>query len=254
MNRAAMRAISGRTDEQLDQLSPEQRQQLATTAALFPDELVDSELGEIPRGWVTHETQKCFEVRDGTHDSPKQANVGYPLVTSRHIISGIIDFSKTYLISPEDYEQVNKRSKVETLDILLTMIGTVGESLLVQQDEINFAIKNVGLFKTSQKPELAYYFYLLLQTSLMKQYLESRMAGTTQKYLTLKELRSISLIFPGDDIIDHFNQIVAPKFKKIHLGNIEIEILANIRDVLLPKLLSGEITLGGIHSTTEVVV
>jgi len=52
MNRAAMRAISGKTDEQLDLLSPEQRQQLAATAALFPNELVDSELGEIPKGWM----------------------------------------------------------------------------------------------------------------------------------------------------------------------------------------------------------
>ena len=51
MTRAAMRAISGKTDEELDQLSKEQLQQLTTTAAIFPDELEDSELGEIPKGW-----------------------------------------------------------------------------------------------------------------------------------------------------------------------------------------------------------
>ncbi len=50
--RAAMRAISCKTDEELNQLSPEQRQQLTTSAALFPDEFEDSELGEIPKGWT----------------------------------------------------------------------------------------------------------------------------------------------------------------------------------------------------------
>ena len=48
---AAMCAISGKLEPELDQLPPEQRQQLAATAALFPDELVESELGLIPVGW-----------------------------------------------------------------------------------------------------------------------------------------------------------------------------------------------------------
>lgn len=53
VERAAMRAISGKTDEGLDRLNPDQLQQLAATAAFFPDELVDSELGEIPKGSST---------------------------------------------------------------------------------------------------------------------------------------------------------------------------------------------------------
>ena len=48
---AAICAISGKTPEQLAQLDPQTLQQLKTTAALFPDALVDSELGEIPEGW-----------------------------------------------------------------------------------------------------------------------------------------------------------------------------------------------------------
>ncbi|WP_269617966.1 restriction endonuclease subunit S [Zhongshania sp. BJYM1] len=51
MNQAAMTAISGKNPEELQQLSPEQLQHLQNIAALFPDALVDSELGEIPEGW-----------------------------------------------------------------------------------------------------------------------------------------------------------------------------------------------------------
>lgn len=252
--RAAMCAISGKTDTQLDQLIPNQRQQLATTAALFPDELVDSELGEIPKGWRIYDSSSLFEVKDGTHDSPKQAAEGYPLVTSRHITTGVIDFANTYLISSDDFEQINKRSKVDSLDILLTMIGTVGESLLVQQKEINFAIKNVGLFKTSQNSLFAVYFYLLLRSPKVKHYLESRMAGTTQKYLTLKILRSIPVMHPGDAILKEFNSVVLSMYLLINSNNEQIESLSESRDALLPRLLSGEITISEIEFETAVAV
>ena len=61
------------------------------TAALFPDKLVESELGLIPEGWIIFSTQDLFEVKDGTHDSPKQAEVGHYLVTSKHITKGKIE-------------------------------------------------------------------------------------------------------------------------------------------------------------------
>ncbi|NLV24384.1 MAG: restriction endonuclease subunit S, partial [Deltaproteobacteria bacterium] len=75
VDRAAMRAISGKTDAELDQLPPEQRQQLAATAALFPDELVESELGLIPKGWtVTTLTEMVQLIGGGT---PKRSNADF---------------------------------------------------------------------------------------------------------------------------------------------------------------------------------
>lgn len=61
------------------------------TASLFPEKLVETELGLIPEGWHIQNTQDLFEVRDGTHDSPKKAENGYYLVTSKHITKGKID-------------------------------------------------------------------------------------------------------------------------------------------------------------------
>jgi len=59
--RAAMAAISGKSLNEIDQLSPEQQEQLLTTAALFPDALVDSELGEIPEGWEVNKIDDVVE-------------------------------------------------------------------------------------------------------------------------------------------------------------------------------------------------
>ena len=90
----------------------------------------------------------CASVRDGTHDSPKPVERGRKLVTSRHLTTGQLDLSDAYLISEEDFDHINKRSKVDKWDVLISMIGTVGEPCLIKE-EPDFAIKNIGLFKTS---------------------------------------------------------------------------------------------------------
>lgn len=215
----------------------------AATASLFPEKLVESELGLIPEGWEIHKTQDLFDVKDGTHDSPKKAEEGHYLVTSKHITKGKIDTSSAYQISDADFEKVNQRSKVDTFDILLTMIGTVGEVVVVYDNPVEFAIKNVGLFKTSQKPELVWLFYWHLQSFKMKHYLEARMAGTTQQYLTLKTLRTIPVVLPSDELLAKFNEVMSPLMEKISDNHKQSHTLSNLRDTLLPKLLSGEIDL-----------
>lgn len=223
-----------------------------TTASLFPEKLVESELGLIPEGWEIHNTQDLFEVKDGTHDSPKKAEEGHYLVTSKHITKGKIDTSSAYLISDADFDKVNQRSKVDTFDILLTMIGTVGEVVVVYDNPVEFAIKNVGLFKTSQRPELVWLFYWHLQSFKMKHYLEVRMAGTTQQYLTLKTLRTIPVVLPSNELLAKFNEVMSPLMEKISDNHKQNQTLSNLRDTLLPKLLSGEIELGETEEMGEV--
>src|SRR5690606_7023021 len=116
-----------------------------------------------------------------------------------------------------DFENINKRSKVDQHDILISMIGTVGETLLIQ-DEPLFAIKNIGLFKTSQRPDLKYYVDQYLKTQKIKNYLEARHAGTTQKYLSLTELRKIPLLVPSDDLLLNFNRLVDPFYLTMGLN------------------------------------
>ena len=254
VNRATMRAISGKTDDELDQMQveqPENYAQLKTTAELFPAAMQDSELGKVPEGWEVKLSGEIMDVRDGTHDSPKKSDKGFPLLTSKHITSGILMMDTAYLISQQDYENVNKRSKVNQGDILLTMIGTVGIPYLVMQRDVNFAIKNVGLFRTSENICLKNYYYLLLKSEGMQKYLEARMAGTTQKYLSLKTLRSIELLVPSGNIMDCFNVITNSLLDYSYALQVEAGYLAKLRDILLPKLLSGELSVDAIKITNE---
>lgn len=152
----------------------------------------------------------CLSVRDGTHDSPKRVNNGKYLITSRHIIGNKIDLTNAYKISNSDFDEVNRRSKVDRWDVLLTMIGTVGEVCLVK-DEPNFAIKNIGLFK-SKNELFGKWLYYFLQSKKVKQVLNSLKRGTTQEYIPLAELRKLNIscptnIFETQNIISILSEI-----------------------------------------------
>ena len=99
-----------------------------------------------PKGWNKKDLGQVCDVRDGTHASPKFYPEGYPLITSKNLIDGEIDFSNVSFISEKDYEEINKRSFVDDGDILLAMIGTIGNPVIVKRNR-DFAIKNIALIK-----------------------------------------------------------------------------------------------------------
>ena len=207
-------------------------------------EMVESELGMIPKGWEVERISSLFNVKDGTHDSPKAVFKGHYLITSKHLMGTCIDFKSANMISDEDYIEVNKRSKVNRYDILISMIGTVGNLYLVQDKDICFTIKNVGLFKTSEALNLYEYIYCYFKSPLVTQYIIDRMAGSTQQYISLGELRKIPVAMPREIAlinIKRFKTITQPIFDEIYSLATENKKLEEIRDSLLPKLMSGEI-------------
>ncbi|ACO85550.1 restriction endonuclease subunit S [Clostridium botulinum] len=139
---------------------------------------------------------KCSEiidVRDGTHDSPRYQSKGYPLVTSKNIKGNKIDFNNVNFISEEDYNKINMRSAVHNGDILMPMIGTIGNPVLVNTNK-KFAIKNVALFKLSNNNKVdSKYFYYLLTSDIVKNQLENRKRGGTQNFVSLSNIRSLEI-------------------------------------------------------------
>jgi len=135
------------------------------------------------------------DVRDGTHDSPKQKLQGNFLITSRHIKGNKIEFSTAYKISVEDFNNINKRSKVDKYDVLFSMIGTIGEMVIIDF-EPDFAIKNIALFKTKNNKELAKWIYYYLTTNEAKFKINSLLKGSAQKYIALGLLRGFLIPIP----------------------------------------------------------
>ncbi|MBR9785490.1 MAG: restriction endonuclease subunit S [Gammaproteobacteria bacterium] len=198
---------------------------------------------EIPEGWDWKPVSSIIEVKDGTHDSPKPSDSGQYLITSKHLKPSGIDFSDAYLISQEDFDAVNKRSKVDEGDFLLSMIGTVGLSQWAMKIETPYAIKNIGLFKTSQAPEMADYIFAAVTSLHGRAYLQQNQStGTSQPYVTLGTLRSIPILIPNDKIFEQFNGKIKPIHKLMYENITENQKLAKLRDWLLPMLMNGQVT------------
>ena len=134
----------------------------------------------------------CDSVRDGTHDTPKPTLSGYKLVTSKHIKNGQINPLEAYYISEEDYLAINMRSCVEKWDVLMSMIGTVGEAAVVKCDP-DYAIKNVALFKCSGSELKGKWLYYYLLSPEAKGKMTGNMKGSSQQFLSLKQLRALSI-------------------------------------------------------------
>ena len=145
-------------------------------------------------GWEEKKLGELDDVRDGTHDSPKFFREGKPLVTSKNLLEdGSLDLNNVNLICKEDYEQINKRSKVDVGDVLFGMIGTIGNPVMVRSD--GFAIKNVALIK--QKTELLNsYLVQLLRSQHIAEKLSVINSGNSQKFVALGQLRNLSIPTP----------------------------------------------------------
>ncbi|WML90814.1 restriction endonuclease subunit S [Thiothrix lacustris] len=155
-----------------------------------------SELGEIPEDWEVVPLSGMVDIRDGTHASPKYKTEGIPLVTSKNLVGRIIDLSNASLISTEDADEINKRSKVHKGDILMSMIGTIGSAILVK-DEPDFCIKNIALFKP--KRINGQYLFCLMQSPFFQSYIADRLDGGIQKFISLSVLRTLLIIHPPID-------------------------------------------------------
>ena len=151
---------------------------------------------ELPVGWGWVRMQEAFDVRDGTHDTPKYVeHDGIPLITSRNFEAGKICFEDAKLISRSDHELIMRRSRVERGDILYSMIGgNIGNQVLVDTDR-EFSIKNVALFKyVSRSYTLPLYLNLFLQTVTVS--LRGQAVGGAQPFVSLSLLRSIPFPLP----------------------------------------------------------
>ena len=152
---------------------------------------------ELPSGWEWCRLQDSIDVRDGTHDSPKDAISGetFPLVTSKDFNSGDINFELARKISAKDHFEISKRSLVEVDDILFSMIGgNIGNQVIVK-DERPFSIKNVALFKYYDKTATLPYYFKIYTENLASVLQESAIGGA-QPFISLGALRKLVFGLP----------------------------------------------------------
>lgn len=183
--------------------------------------------------WEQCKLSDVADVRDGTHDSPKFYNDGFPLVTSKNLKGGSIDFSDCSFISEQDFNEINKRSKVDPGDILFGMIGTIGNPAIVEHT--GFAIKNVALIKEGNIINNRF-IYHLLSSEVFENYIARENAGGTQKFIALNQIRNFDFLAPALVEQNKIIELLDCISQNITLHQCKLEKLKLTKKALLQKL------------------
>ena len=163
--------------------------------------------------------QFCTLITDGTHDSPKPQQSGWKLITSKHLKGHYIDFDSANWISEADYLKVISRSAVEQWDILFSMIGTIGNIYLEKNPHVEYACKNMGIFKFSGNKENALWMYYYLKSPQAKAYIQTHLRGSTQAYVPLGGLREMPVPVPPQSVRNEIIAVLRPIDEKIECNN-----------------------------------
>ncbi|MEZ8951166.1 restriction endonuclease subunit S [Vibrio sp. 10N.247.311.18] len=192
----------------------------AATASLFPEKLVESELGLIPEGWGVGELSKLFELHRG-FDLPKSKRQDgeYPVYAAG------------------GYHGAHNEFKMEPPGIITGRSGVIGNVYLSLD---KYWPLNTTLYVREFRTCGPYYAYHLLRSLDLK----SLNSGSAVPSLNRNFVHSTNVCHPDSDVLAKFEEIVTPLFEKMVANNEQNKSLSELRDTLLPKLLSGEIELG----------
>ena len=242
---AEQQRIVGLLDEAFEGLATAKanaEKNLQNARALFESHL-QSVFTQRGPGWVETTLGEAYDVRDGTHDSPKYHATGYPLITSKNLKREGLSFDDVRLISEQDYTKINERSAVHKGDVLFAMIGTIGNPTLVEV-EPNFAIKNVALFKNPKGQSGAF----------LKHYLDSGMViskmmkeakGTTQKFVGLGYLRGFPINLPPLatqlKLVEELDELAEETQRLARLYERKLAALEALKKSLLHQAFTGQL-------------
>jgi len=210
--------------------------------------------GKLTANWrvehgISMDSWKCvkfsdvLDVRDGTHDSPTYHDMGYPLITSKNLKDGQITDKDIRYISKEDYEKINERSKVDIGDILFAMIGTIGNPVVVQ-NEPQFAIKNMALFKNIGRIN-PYFVKYYLESKTVNDKMQKDAKGSTQKFVSLGYLRAFLIDVPLEleqmEIVHILDNLLAEEQQTKEAAEAVLDQIDLMKKSILARAFRGEL-------------
>lgn len=218
--------------------------------ALFPNRLVDSELGEIPEGWcVTTLGELCERVSMGPFGSDiKTSNFvpeGVPIIRGGNLTSGFIGGKFVFLTETKADELRNANARAG--DIVITHRGTLGQVGLIPEISRypRYVVSQSQMVLTVKTERTTSRFiYEFLRSPIGQQALlaNTSQVGVPAIARPTTSVKAIILVAPPLKLLHAFESVVGSLFARVDAATRESTTLAILRDTLLPKLLSGEIS------------
>jgi type I restriction enzyme S subunit len=219
---------------------------------LFPDSFEDSDLGEIPRGWEVAELGDCdLDIESGRRPKggiDKNLTIGIPSIGAESIAPvGQFDFSKTKLVG-NDFAEASGKGWIQNFDVALYKDGgkpgefrprtaLYGDRFPFEKAMVN---EHIFLLRSAQLGQ-PYLYYLFNFDLVLAQIIHKGSSKGAQPGLNQEEVRTSSFVKPEKGLLDAFNNAVEPTIKKQLLIGKQCQVLSQMRDALLPKLISGEL-------------
>jgi type I restriction enzyme S subunit len=206
---------------------------------------VESELGMIPEGWKVSTLGEYCKVKSGfAFKSSWWQDNGLKVIKIKNITSnGVLDMSDCSFVSTENTLKA-KDFKTNVGDLLIAMTGaTIGKFCMISSEESMYVNQRVGKFFLGNNPIIKLPFiYCSLKTERIYSEIVNKGQGSAQPNISSNDIESIRIPLPMNmDFISLFNDKLKGVFEKMIHNQQEITHLTNLRDTLLPKLMSGEI-------------
>lgn len=245
---AAMACLSGKTVEKITVLKtqdPTAYHQLQQTAAAFPSEFVETEMGQVPKGWGYKRAEDLFKI--GIGKTPPRKESQWFSSNSKNNVEWIsikdMGNSGTHILNSSEYltQEAIKNFNIKKIPentVLLSFKLTIGRvSITTKETTTNEAIAHFKIGKSHLSTEFLYCY--------LKNF-DFEQLGSTSSIATAvnsKTIKNMNILFPDIEVVNAFQKKISILFEKIKSNTKEISYLTSIRDELLPKLLNGEVEL-----------
>jgi len=229
----------------------------AETAALFPDALEESALGKIPRGWSVADIGTIADVVDCLHSKkPVRQHEGMPLLQLWNIRDdGLIDMDDTYFITESDYRLWTSRIEASPGDCVITNVGRVGAVAQIPSGLTAALGRNMTAIRCKRQLPFPTLLVEYLLSGPMRNEIDLNVdSGTILDSLNVRSIPRLRLVVPSPSVAQHFENLCRPLRAKMEQALAENAALVAVRDVLLPKLLSGEMRVKDAEKLVEKVL
>ncbi|WKJ91269.1 restriction endonuclease subunit S [Methylomonas montana] len=237
---AALCAISGKTPEQLAQLDPQTLQQLKTTAALFPDALVDSELGEIPEGW---EITVLGELLEFNPKRTLKSGTLAPYLDMKNVPT------QGHLADEVLLREMASGTKFINGDTLLARItpclenGKTAYVDFLEKEQVGWGSTEYIVMRPKNGRPTSLGYMIARLDSFRAKAIQTMTGTSGRQRASSQALAEQAWVDYPIELLNIYDLVAGRYLDKAKINGDENKVLSELRDSLLPKLLSGEIKL-----------
>ncbi|MGE5609484.1 MAG: restriction endonuclease subunit S [Bacillota bacterium] len=227
----------------------------AETAAMFPRRFQDSPAGPIPDGWVWKTVDDFVEdIFDGPHATPPEADDGAVFLGIKNLPGTRIDLTEIRHIGEADWPRWTRRVTPRPSDIVFSYEAALGLFALIPEGLRCCLGRRLALARPKASVLSNFLFHTFISDPFQELLVARTVPGSTVDRIALLEFPRFPVLWPGDRIIERFNRIAAPLWARIHNAEAENRNLVELRDSLLPRVMSGELRVATVEASVNATV